>query len=146
MIARLPVSIVQLIAVPVGWPATDLRGGRDHLLDELLGDSLVVARDVRELGAVSAHRVPLLVAESIREHEVCFVALRGADQGEGDPGGSRGVLHHGPARSQSPVRRGTLDHGLRSEEHTSELQSPCNLVCRLLLEQKKHYLNISLYL
>src|SRR5256885_2636134 len=28
-------------------------------------------------------------------------------------------------------------NGLRSEEHTSELQSPCNLVCRLLLEQKK---------
>src|SRR6266446_7575716 len=27
--------------------------------------------------------------------------------------------------------------GLRSEEHTSELQSPCNLVCRLLLEKKK---------
>src|SRR5256885_5061310 len=27
---------------------------------------------------------------------------------------------------------------LRSEEHTSELQSPCNLVCRLLLEKKKH--------
>src|SRR5256885_7639300 len=25
----------------------------------------------------------------------------------------------------------------RSEEHTSELQSPCNIVCRLLLEQKK---------
>src|SRR5256885_5579857 len=30
----------------------------------------------------------------------------------------------------------------RSEEHTSELQSPCNLVCRLLLEKKKkHSLN-----
>src|SRR5256885_9423148 len=28
------------------------------------------------------------------------------------------------------------DH-VRSEEHTSELQSPCNLVCRLLLEKKK---------
>src|SRR5256885_12755152 len=27
----------------------------------------------------------------------------------------------------------------RSEEHTSELQSPCNLVCRLLLEKKKKY-------
>src|SRR5256885_2741063 len=27
----------------------------------------------------------------------------------------------------------------RSEEHTSELQSPCNLVCRLLLEKKKTY-------
>src|SRR5256885_11970301 len=33
------------------------------------------------------------------------------------------------ARSWRPVRR--------SEEHTSELQSPCNLVCRLLLEKKK---------
>src|SRR5256885_16843301 len=32
-------------------------------------------------------------------------------------------------------------HG-RSEEHTSELQSPCNLVCRLLLEKKKNYSNI----
>src|SRR2546426_7420361 len=29
-----------------------------------------------------------------------------------------------------------VDHR-RSEEHTSELQSPCNLVCRLLLEKKK---------
>src|SRR5688572_31035072 len=28
--------------------------------------------------------------------------------------------------------------GLRSEEHTSELQSQSNLVCRLLLEKKKH--------
>src|SRR2546426_5630271 len=28
----------------------------------------------------------------------------------------------------------------RSEEHTSELQSPCNLVCRLLLEKKKQIL------
>src|SRR5256885_10926105 len=27
--------------------------------------------------------------------------------------------------------------GVRSEEHTSELQSPCNLLCRLLLEKKK---------
>src|SRR2546426_7976383 len=32
---------------------------------------------------------------------------------------------------------GGLIHGERSEEHTSELQSPCNLVCRLLLEKKK---------
>src|SRR5256885_13249169 len=31
-------------------------------------------------------------------------------------------------------------HLKRSEEHTSELQSPCNLVCRLLLEKKKRYL------
>src|SRR2546426_6024539 len=30
-----------------------------------------------------------------------------------------------------------LEPEMRSEEHTSELQSPCNLVCRLLLEKKK---------
>src|SRR5256885_10610592 len=29
----------------------------------------------------------------------------------------------------------------RSEEHTSELQSPCNLVCRLLLEKKKKFID-----
>src|SRR5260370_16405702 len=33
--------------------------------------------------------------------------------------------------------RGHLGHGVRSEEHTSELQSHLNLVCRLLLEKKK---------
>src|SRR5256885_7671526 len=57
-------------------------------------------------------------------------------------------------RSQQPVDRylvalkhvehaignaGLLDQfSQRSEEHTSELQSPCNLVCRLLLEKKKN--------
>src|SRR5256885_11301585 len=33
----------------------------------------------------------------------------------------------------------------RSEEHTSELQSPCNLVCRLLLEKQKHSYHDGLY-
>src|SRR5256885_13149717 len=32
----------------------------------------------------------------------------------------------------------TRSRSYRSEEHTSELQSPCNLVCRLLLEKKNH--------
>src|SRR2546426_9144289 len=35
------------------------------------------------------------------------------------------------------VPRRHLGMRCRSEEHTSELQSPCNLVCRLLLEKKK---------
>src|SRR5256885_8983384 len=38
------------------------------------------------------------------------------------------------AGALEPDRAGV---GERSEEHTSELQSPCNLVCRLLLEKKK---------
>src|SRR5256885_12608740 len=40
------------------------------------------------------------------------------------------------------------DQGLRpyrSEEHTSELQSPCNLVCRLLLEKKKRRFSITMH-
>src|SRR5256885_12529747 len=40
-------------------------------------------------------------------------------------------------------RRGRLGQGMRSEEHTSELQSPCNLVCRLLLEKKKKKVDYS---
>src|SRR5256885_12828489 len=39
-----------------------------------------------------------------------------------------------PPRTAEPVRSGRAAR--RSEEHTSELQSPCNLVCRLLLEKK----------
>src|SRR5688500_19292092 len=35
-----------------------------------------------------------------------------------------------------PSRNGVYAGPVRSEEHTSELQSPCNLVCRLLLEKK----------
>src|ERR1039457_7679288 len=45
-----------------------------------------------------------------------------------------------PYNSTCRARCATSRHCLgmrRSEEHTSELQSPCNLVCRLLLEKKK---------
>src|SRR3989454_7652720 len=44
--------------------------------------------------------------------------------------------------SARPIPDGGGGH-VRSEEHTSELQSPCNLVCRLLLEKKKQLDNIS---
>src|SRR5256885_6238755 len=37
----------------------------------------------------------------------------------------------------APGRARSTRAAKRSEEHTSELQSPCNLVCRLLLEKKK---------
>src|SRR5688500_19273394 len=40
-------------------------------------------------------------------------------------------------RGSSVIRWTTSSSRPRSEEHTSELQSPCNLVCRLLLEKKK---------
>src|SRR2546426_2286555 len=43
----------------------------------------------------------------------------------------------GPDRSRELESLGATHRWVRSEEHTSELQSPCNLVCRLLLEKKK---------
>src|SRR5688500_19150937 len=39
-------------------------------------------------------------------------------------------------KKNPPSRVDPIGVDLRSEEHTSELQSPCNLVCRLLLEKK----------
>src|SRR5256885_9794803 len=42
-----------------------------------------------------------------------------------------------PARARHWNRCRIAWSSIRSEEHTSELQSPCNLVCRLLLEKKK---------
>src|SRR5438552_13974635 len=51
----------------------------------------------------------------------------------------------GPARARGPApdapcaRRTSACTRRRSEEHTSELQSPDHLVCRLLLEKKNHH-------
>src|SRR2546426_7298036 len=57
----------------------------------------------------------------------------------GGPADPRAVWLVGGAASEAALvrDRGRRDGGRRSEEHTSELQSPCNLVCRLLLEKKK---------
>src|SRR5256885_12216811 len=70
-----------------------------------------------------------------------------------DPAVGGGGLSHAspraPARAGNAGGRGRGDrlvrHGrrARSEEHTSELQSPCNLVCRLLLEKKKQHIYLS---
>src|SRR5256885_6561393 len=50
------------------------------------------------------------------------------------------LLHQGTALSNTiTLETNAFTSRLRSEEHTSELQSPCNLVCRLLLEKKKKH-------
>src|SRR5438876_8822271 len=64
-------------------------------------------------------------------HDALPISL--LSRGARDPGGDRrrNRSDAGAARAQTRVER------FRSEEHTSELQSPVHLVCRLLLEKKK---------
>src|SRR3712207_7549196 len=62
--------------------------------------------------------------------------------GRGLAGGQRHVVVADAGRGAAEA--GLLDrpHAVRSEEHTSELQSRQYLVCRLLLEKKKHILRL----
>src|SRR5256885_11800666 len=75
-------------------------------------------------------------------------AFSGANRRFGDMGENRRArsarksAHRAECRSERSlgIQAGAAPSDaarLRSEEHTSELQSPCNLVCRLLLEKKK---------
>src|SRR2546430_9656850 len=66
-----------------------------------------------------------------------FRSLRFVDAIAGDPEADRcGVCDAGAQRVWTAAKRAAVPAG-RSEEHTSELQSQSNLVCRLLLEKKK---------
>src|SRR5258705_8671704 len=68
-------------------------------------------------------------------HDIGYV--RGIVQGDED---GAYVADLSGRKIQLPV--GSSDAALRSEEHTSELQSLRHLVCRLLLEKKKHNLEL----
>src|SRR3989454_3238110 len=68
--------------------------------------------------------------------------LRGPVAPRGDQRLTNGTLLGGPqpdvcGTTATPAALDGREGRGRSEEHTSELQSPCNLVCRLLLEKKK---------
>src|SRR5256885_8948729 len=67
---------------------------------------------------------------------ISFVSLR-ARRLHASIQGRRRHPHLSTPLRQRPLRDRRGGPGGRSEEHTSELQSPCNLVCRLLLEKKK---------
>src|SRR2546426_4146654 len=72
---------------------------------------------------------------------ICVVLrVNPAHGGKEQPVLGHGVVDARPGERQAvdAAERRNHDGGRRSEEHTSELQSPCNLVCRLLLEKKKN--------
>src|SRR2546427_1835300 len=60
-------------------------------------------------------------------------------------GPPRELHHEGPRHRRGAPQRDLRRPALRSEEHTSELQSQSNLVCRLLLEKKKRNLRFELW-
>src|SRR5207248_11375158 len=83
-----------------------------------------------------------------------FRSLRASDAGSGASRGRQGIRRVVADRRRRPATAHVLDNPpqlcgaadrsgnagfLRSEEHTSELQSPYDLVCRLLLEKKKKH-------
>src|SRR5688572_32366471 len=78
-----------------------------------------------------------LVQEALRQL-ICSIELRQRQWGaihDGVPLRAADVHYSANGERERPIRPGALV-GCRSEEHTSELQSQSNLVCRLLLEKQ----------
>src|SRR5256885_3947891 len=61
----------------------------------------------------------------------------GTSSGSGHSAAPESKVSSGDSSAAKTSGHSSSDAHSRSEEHTSELQSPCNLVCRLLLEKKK---------
>src|SRR2546426_9501038 len=95
---------------------------------DLAGASVLEPRQA-EAGGRVGHEVTL--AHKSRGHRSRNgLSVVGGDRVQGD----RAADIHGERLRTLNRQSGRF---VRSEEHTSELQSPCNLVCRLLLEKKK---------
>src|SRR2546426_3002569 len=93
----------------------------------------------RKMLDVMVRKLDLLEKVDVIEHEKLKLLGDGAERGV-----ERGVerkdrlVFTSPSDWSPEQTEQYLDWRIhRSEEHTSELQSPCNLVCRLLLEKKK---------
>src|SRR2546430_10619572 len=73
-----------------------------------------------------------------RESPFCWSTLPGGREGNVWKWSGRPTsFTAAQSGSQTGCHMGSMSHEQRSEEHTSELQSQSNLVCRLLLEKKK---------
>src|SRR3989449_1263257 len=101
-----------------------------------LEERLVVKADVRELGRCDSgrlkavpHRVPWKRRVALLAREALFLR-RGDDLAVSEQTGGAVVIERREAKNVAVCH-------VRSEEHTSELQSRLHLVCRLLLEKKK---------
>src|SRR2546426_5442034 len=83
-------------------------------------------------------RRPVAFAPTARLDGAAVQLDQAAGDGEPEPEAGLPLRRPGGVRLAEGVEDVGKEVGAdRSEEHTSELQSPCNLVCRLLLEKKK---------
>src|SRR5688500_5516345 len=108
---------------------------------ELNPSGAVSAHDVAAMTAALPHRGPDHAAGfrsddgavGLGFRRLSIIDLRAAaNQPIANEDGSVQLVFNGEIYNYLDLRPGLLNK--RSEEHTSELQSPCNLVCRLLLE------------
>src|SRR3989454_494843 len=113
---NLPVELIPIFA------ELHAQGGEDFGRAALLVD----AREGAQL-----EKLPGLYKHLRREHPMTLVFIEATEDAL--------LRRYSETRRPHPLGKDqSVRQGLqRSEEHTSELQSPCNLVCRLLLEKKK---------
>src|SRR2546426_11027266 len=142
-LARLPLELRRFL-ITVGddhraWDASQMALSTVVVLDPIV--ELHVARPRRQPRA--AKIVHAADADAALHHVARQAELRapvGDEHGAGEMAARRVPGHvdaAGIAAERGSVLGHPRDRPTRSEEHTSELQSPCNLVCRLLLEKKK---------
>src|ERR1039457_1824771 len=106
-----------------------VRGG--HKVVGLDRDAGAVARVV-EKGATGADSLEKLIAQLKAPRAIWLMVPAGAPV---DDTIAQLVPHLAPGDTIIDGGNSNYKDTMRSEEHTSELQSPCNLVCRLLLEK-----------
>src|SRR5256885_3012716 len=122
---------VTLAIGSVSWPATARLTRAEFMrirqLEFVRAESAIGARHGRIIWKVILPNAlpPLVVSATLAVGAAILFEAGLSFLGLGDPNQMSWGLMIGSARQY------------RSEEHTSELQSPCNLVCRLLLEKKK---------
>src|SRR5690625_5411091 len=110
--------------------AQNRRASHDYFIEETYEAGMVLQGT--EIKSIRAGRVNLKDAHARINHgEVVLINLHIAPYEQGNR------HNHDPTRTRKLLlHRKEIDKLLRSEEHTSELQSRGHLVCRLLLEKK----------
>src|SRR2546426_8316560 len=120
---------------------TLLKAGEERLLREIFGSVIVPDAVWKELLAFHSHLPDFVLRHPVQEPNQRLAGTELLGRGEAEAIKLAQEINADLLLTDDRKARAAATHqGIqcsRSEEHTSELQSPCNLVCRLLLEKKK---------